>query len=65
MKINQLIFKIKLFLNLASLKEICVASQSRGLHNCYHDYKISHGGDGNATHFYIYKCHNCNKEFYI
>jgi len=30
-----------------------------------HDYHKYKGGDGHPTHFYTYKCWNCNKEFII
>ena len=30
-----------------------------------HDYFVSHGGDGTPSHFFIYHCHNCGKEFGI
>lgn len=30
-----------------------------------HDYFINKGGDGNPSHFHIYRCSNCKKEFVI
>jgi len=30
-----------------------------------HDYYKEYGGDGIPSHFYVYKCHSCGKEFTI
>lgn len=44
------------------LKNVCWFSKS--FWNV-HDYPIEFGGDGIPSHFYIYKCSNCKKEFGI
>ncbi len=30
-----------------------------------HDYPVAWGGDGHPSHFYVYRCWNCGKEFSI
>jgi hypothetical protein len=48
-----------------SQKAICEESVGLELHDDYHDYPDSDVCGSTATHFSIYKCRHCGKEFVI
>ena len=53
---------VRLRLGLATTDEICEASKGG---KDFHDYHEHRGGDGHPSHFHVYKCWNCGKEFTI
>lgn len=63
-KMKQLIRLLRLITGFHNVYNGTTCDISEHLEPC-HDYQVHKGGDGEPTHFHIYTCWKCGKDFII